>query len=152
MKEETKPIPDNPYLYEKAKKIVKARYKNPRSPFLSGAIVIEYKKLGGSYTGDKNKTKLKRWFDEKWVNANPIVGKQQDAYAFFRPTVRVSEKTPATIQELKPQLNKYVIEKQKTKYGNQVKQIDYDNFKPTKVGGMIVRAQPYSKGRFDNQP
>lgn len=153
---ETKPIPLNLELYERAKEIVNKRYKNKRSPFLSGAIVIEYKKMGGKYSGDKSKTKLKRWFDEKWVNTNPIVGRQNETYAFFRPSVKVSSKTPTTIQEMmksKPEINRFIDEKQKVKYGEQVKDIVYDDFKPkVKIGGMIVKAQPFSKGRFDNLP
>lgn len=151
--EETKPIPNNPKLYETVKEIVQKRYKNKRSPFLSGAIVLEYKKRGGTYSGSKDKTKLKRWFDEKWINTNPLVGRQTDTYSFFRPTVKVSDKTPKTVQEIKNNLTKYVEEKQNIKYGNQIKDLEYNNFKPkVKIGGMIVRAQPYSKGKFDNLP
>lgn len=148
-----KPIPNNPELYERAKEIVLKRYKNKKSPFVSGAIVLEYKKLGGTYTGSKDNTKLKRWFDEKWVNVNPLVGMQNNTYAFFRPTVKVSDKTPKTLQEVKSNIMNYVNEKQKVKYGNQIRDIgkEYEDFKPKVIkGGMIVQAQPYSKGRFVN--
>lgn len=146
--DEEKPTPNNKVLYEKAKQIVMKRYNNKRSPFVSGAIVQQYKKMGGTYNGEKTNTKLKRWFDEKWVDVSPIVGKENSTYGFFRPTVRINEKTPKLAQELKGNLLGYVNEKQKVKYGHQIKDIEgsgYSAFKPTIIGGMLVKSQPYSK-------
>lgn len=143
---ENKPKPDKPELYEKAKQVVLKRYKNKRSPFVSGAIVLEYKKLGGTYTGSKDKTKLKRWFDEKWVNVNPVVGRQDDAYAFFRPTVRVSEKTPALLQDIKGNLTNYVSQKQNIKYGNQIPDID---IKKKEIKGKGKKVIMEAKDYFD---
>jgi hypothetical protein len=190
MKKENKPIPNNPELYQLAKEKVSKRYKSKRSPFLSGAIVQEYKKLGGSYKGDKSNTKLSRWFDEKWVGVNPMVGKENYVYEFFRPTVKVSERTGTLLQDIsKNKLSNLVDEKQKSKYDKNVKEkitgkgakvlMDKKDFlnehkklinllklgkkltdeaeeqekevKNTQyIGGMIVKSQPYSKGRFDN--
>ena len=118
------PKPTNIKLYEQVKKEMKGKYEELRSPFLSGAIVAEYKKRGGKYVNDDKERKLDRWFKEKWVNINPIVGITDDkAYAFFRPTVQVSEKTPALAQEIsKPNLKTLVKKKQKKKYGKNVEE------------------------------
>lgn len=136
------PVPKDPKIYEKAKEIVNERYGTNRSPFRSGAIVQEYKKLGGTYKNDDKEPKLERWFKEKWVNVNPYVGITEDkAYAFFRPTVKISEKTPALITELsKNNLKSLAVKKQKSKYGKDVKDII--------EGGMIVQRQPYSKSHL----
>jgi hypothetical protein len=120
---ESKSKPNNPELYEEVKKKVIQRYTNKRSPFVSGAIVKEYKREGGTFTGNRDNTKLRRWFKEKWVNVNPIVGKEKDQYAFFRPTVKVSDKTPSTVKELKGNLKSLVKQKQEVKYGDQVEDI-----------------------------
>ena len=135
------PKPTNPELYEEVKEEMKKKYSELRSPFLSGAIVNEYKKRGGKYREDGKEKKLARWFNEKWININPVVDiKEDSAYAFFRPTVKISEKTPALAQQFsKAGLKNLVNEKQKVKYG-----------KPVKLGGMVVKPQPYSKGRFSN--
>lgn len=185
------PKPTNIKLYEQVKKEMKEKYKAPRSPFLSGAIVAEYKKRGGKYSQDDKERKLDRWFKEKWVNVNPIVDiTNEKAYAFFRPTVQVSEKTPTLAQHIKKKnLKELVDKKQKKKYGKNVEEeilgsgakvlMDKKDFlkehkklinllnlgkkfsdeakEQTKevnntqyIGGMIVQAQPYSKGRFTN--
>tara|TARA_R110000796_G_scaffold121155_1_gene235294 strand:+ start:1704 stop:2783 length:1080 start_codon:yes stop_codon:yes gene_type:complete len=94
------PTPTNPELYEVVKKKIMKSYKKP-SGFASGAIVKEYKRQGGKYKEDGKKKKLKRWFEEEWVNVNPLLGvKNEDAYPTFRPTKRVDKNTPATINEI----------------------------------------------------
>lgn len=139
------PKPTNPELYESVKKKMKKKYNSKRSPFLSGAIVNEYKKQGGTYENDGKEQKLKRWFDEKWVNINPLVGvKNEQAYGFFRPTVKISNKTPTLAQDIsRKELRNLVIDKQTTKYGK--------NVKDEIIGGMIVKAQPYSKDNFTTE-
>ena len=75
-------------------------YKKP-SAFASGAIVKEYKQLGGKYKEDGKPKKLKRWFEEEWINVNPILGvTNENAYPTFRPTKKISSKTPATVNEI----------------------------------------------------
>lgn len=94
------PIPLNEDLYKEVKeKIMKSYKKN--SAFASGAIVKEYKRQGGKYKDDKKPRNLERWFEEKWVDVNPILGIVKDsAYPVFRPTNRVNSKTPTLLQEI----------------------------------------------------
>ena len=59
----------------------------------------EYKKRGGTYSGDKSKGSLGRWFKEEWRNQRGEVGYQKKGDV-YRPTKRVSSKTPATFSEI----------------------------------------------------
>jgi hypothetical protein len=89
-------IVDNPELYEKAKAYADNIFKKP-SAFKSGFIVKKYKELGGTYSGEKpNKSGIARWFKEEWKD----VGNQE--YPVFRPTKRITKKTPLTIDEIEP--------------------------------------------------
>ncbi len=103
------PIVLNKQLYENVKKEADKIYKKS-SAFKSGYIVKKYKELGGKY-GDDNSTKnLKRWFEEKWAD----VGNSN--YPVYRPTKRVSKKTPLTINEIdKNHLIQQIALKQKIK-------------------------------------
>jgi len=110
------PIPLNQDLYDEVKeKIMKSYKKN--SAFASGAIVKEYKRQGGKYKDDKKPRNLARWFDEKWVDVNPVLGVIRDsAYPVFRPTNRVNSKTPTLLQEIpKERLKEQYKLKQKYK-------------------------------------
>ena len=93
------PKPTNQKLYDKVKaEIVKKVPKH--SAYRSGMIVKEYKKRGGKYEGAKNEKKgLSRWFREKWKTqeGSTTYKKRGD---IFRPSVRVSKKTPTTMSEL----------------------------------------------------
>lgn len=94
------PIPTNPKLYEEVKDKIMHSYKK-NSAFASGAIVKEYKRQGGKYKNDGKEKNLERWFDEKWINVNPVIGVTDDeAYPVFRPTVKVNNKTPTLAQEI----------------------------------------------------
>ena len=91
--------PADPELYKRVKERI---YKEipTHSAYRSGLLVQEYKRLGGKYVGTKPVTKgLTRWFKEDWRNQRGGVGykKKGDIY---RPTKRVNEKTPVTLQEL----------------------------------------------------
>lgn len=110
------PTPTNPKLYEAVKKKIMKSYKK-NSAFASGAIVKEYKRQGGKYKEDKEPKKLKRWFEEEWVNVNPLLGvDKDDAYPTFRPTKKVSKDTPTTLQEIDvKELKKQYALKQKYK-------------------------------------
>lgn len=90
------PTPQNKSLYEKVKKEADAIYKKP-SAYKSGWIVKRYKQLGGKYIDDGKERSLKRWFEEKWED---VGGKD---YPVYRPTKRVSKKTPLTVQEITPE-------------------------------------------------
>ena len=87
-------------LYEEVKAKI---YKQipTHSAYRSGLIVQEYKRRGGKYEGPKPKAGLTRWFKEDWRNQRGEVGykKKGDIY---RPTKRVTDKTPVTLQELTP--------------------------------------------------
>lgn len=99
-KKAEKPVPTNPKLYEQVKKKILKAYGKP-SAYASGAIVKEYKQRGGKYKGDRGKAKLTRWFDEEWINVNPLIGvDNDDAYPLFRPTKRINDKTPTTLDEI----------------------------------------------------
>jgi len=86
---------DNPQLYAKAKREADATYKKP-SAFKSGFIVKRYKEMGGTYTEDKKPKNLQRWFKEDWKDVAGL------GYPVFRPTRRVSKKTPLTPDEIDP--------------------------------------------------
>ena len=92
--------PADPKLYEEVKAKI---YKQipTHSAYRSGLIVQEYKRRGGKYEGPKPKAGLTRWFKEDWRNQRGEVGykKKGDIY---RPTKRVTDKTPVTLQELTP--------------------------------------------------
>jgi hypothetical protein len=103
------PIINNPKLYKKSKKIADKKYKKP-SAYKSGFIVKKYKELGGTYTNDKKTKKLSRWFKEKWKD----VGNKK--YPVYRPSRRISKKTPLLVKEInKNNLKKQIKLKQKIK-------------------------------------
>jgi hypothetical protein len=102
---------------------VKARvYKSiPRhSAYRSATVVQRYKAAyrqkhgsrGSPYSGSKSKTRgLSRWFAERWRNQRGTVGysRRGDVY---RPTRRVSSKTPKTFRQLsKSRLRRAMREK-----------------------------------------
>lgn len=105
-----KPEPTNKKLYAKAR----AKYSDMKhSAYKSSLVVKEYKKLGGKYSGDKEKGGLTRWHKEKWRNQRGEEGykKKGDIY---RPTKRVSKDTPKTHSELtKKEKEKAMKEKKK---------------------------------------
>jgi hypothetical protein len=97
------PTPKDKDLYEKVKKEADKIYKKP-SAYKSGYIVKKYKELGGEYISDNKPKNLKRWFKEDWKDIGGL------EYPVFRPTIKVSNRTPLTPQEidkknLKEQIN-----------------------------------------------
>ncbi len=102
--------PNDPELYEKAKAVVYPRYKKP-SAYRSGALVKEYKKMGGTFSDEPNDKKpLKRWFKEEWADVGGL------DYPTYRPTKRITKDTPLTASEISPEeLAKQAILKQKIK-------------------------------------
>jgi hypothetical protein len=108
------PKPTNQKLYDKVKKEIYA--KNPKhSAYRSGLVVKEYKKRGGGYEGKKDEKKgLSRWFKEKWKtqDGSTTYKKKGD---IFRPTKKITSKTPSTYKELtKTQIKKAQVEKKTT--------------------------------------
>jgi hypothetical protein len=109
-------------LYDKVKKKVFTE-NTINSAYRSGLLVKQYKKefsdkygiKADSYTeGTKEPTGLTRWFLEKWRNQRGGIGysKIDDLY---RPTVRITKKTPKTFLELtKEEIKKAKVEKKKT--------------------------------------
>jgi len=90
------------YVKSEADKIYKKS-----SAYKSGYIVQNYKKLGGRYKDDNKEKNLKRWFLEEWKD----IGNKE--YPVYRPTVRVNNKTPLTLNEIdKKNLKKQITKKQ----------------------------------------
>jgi hypothetical protein len=139
------PEPLNKQLYEDVKeKIMKSYKKN--SAFASGAIVKEYKRLGGKYKEDGKPKNLKRWFEEKWIDINPILGITNDnAYPVFRPTKRVNSLTPATITEIP-------VNRLKSQYQLKQKIKGEHNLPRFLQGGMIVKADPFNDWKNHSSP
>jgi hypothetical protein len=134
------PIPADQELYEKVKKKIMKSYKKP-SAFASGAIVKEYKQRGGRYIDDGKDRNLERWFEEEWVDVNPLIGITDDeAYPLFRPTVRVNDKTPTLMQEI-PLKRLQEQFKLKQKYKDKK---NLPDFISEIKGGMIVKTNPFN--------
>jgi len=89
------PIPKDKELYEKVKRLADQTYEKP-SAYKSGFIVKKYKELGGEYIDDNQSKDLKRWFKEDWKDIGGL------DYPVYRPHIRVSNKTPLTVNEIDP--------------------------------------------------
>ena len=106
------PTPNNTSLYNKVKSEIYS--KNPKhSAYRSGMVVKEYKKRGGTYSGDKEEGKLRRWFKEDWRNQRGEVGYKRKGDV-YRPTKRVSKDTPTTHGELSKTEVKRAMKEKKT--------------------------------------
>ena len=102
-------IPLNMKLYNSVKRKAAIIYKKP-SAYKSGYIVKEYKRQGGKYKDGGGTKNLKRWYKEKWRD----VGHKK--YPVYRPTKRISVKTPLTTKEIDAKnLKKQIALKQKIK-------------------------------------
>tara|TARA_Y100000992_G_scaffold251661_1_gene183892 strand:+ start:94 stop:468 length:375 start_codon:yes stop_codon:yes gene_type:complete len=111
-----KPVDIN--LYEKIKKQVYKKIPK-HSAYRSGILVQKYKKAfskkygkKNAYTGKKTVKKgLKRWFAEDWRNQRGKVGYKYKSDV-YRPTKRITRKTPTTFSELsKKQIKRARTEK-----------------------------------------
>ena len=98
-------VPADPVLYKKVKTRIYKRMKK-HSAYRSGTLVREYKKAFAQKYGVRKKPykpggakPLKRWFQEKWRNQKGGVGYKSKSDV-YRPTKRVSKKTPKTFSEL----------------------------------------------------
>lgn len=117
-KKNSKPKPTDLKLYEKIKNKVYEKIKK-HSAYRSGVLVQKYKdafkkKYGSKkspYSGKKTQKKgLSRWFKEKWVNQRGEVGYKYKN-DIYRPSRRITKKTPLTHKEL----TKKEIKKARTK-------------------------------------
>lgn len=84
--------PINKELYLEVKRYADMIYEKP-SAYKSGFIVKTYKQRGGKYKGDGKKP-LTRWFKEEWED----IGNKD--YPVYRPTKRISKKTPLLPSEI----------------------------------------------------
>jgi hypothetical protein len=89
--------PSNPALYARVKRLVNKSYKKP-SAYRSMAYMKEYKRRGGLFLEDGTPRNLTRWMKEKWRDVNPK--RTKHSYPVFRPTKRISRKTPLTLHEI----------------------------------------------------
>lgn len=125
--------PADPALYQRVKRAADKKFASKSGVYKSSWIVMEYKRRGGKYIGEKPKSSgLKRWYREGWVDLNrpirkgkKIVGyqpcgrsmpKKGDAYPLCRPSRRVTKSTPKTYKELsKSSIRKAKSEKRKVR-------------------------------------
>jgi hypothetical protein len=114
------PVPSDCKLYEKIKNQVKKDIPT-HSAYRSGIIVRKYKLAFSKkhphrspYKGKRTQKKgLSRWFKEEWRNQRGDVGYHYKSDV-YRPTRRVTQKTPITLSELNSnQLKKARSEKYK---------------------------------------
>ena len=118
-------VPTDKELYAKVKRAVYKRMPK-HSAFRSGHLEKEYRKqFARKYAASKPKRRaytyrgaktrpLQRWFREKWTTQS---GKRSYSSKsdIFRPTVRVSKKTPVLLKELSgARLRKARREKRRT--------------------------------------
>lgn len=111
-------------LYNKTKKQLYKKYPK-HSAYRSGLLVQAYKKAfskkyGHSkqpYKGKRTrKVGLNRWFSEKWLNQRGEVGYKYKSDV-YRPTKRITKKTPITFGELnKKQIKRARSEKYRTRH------------------------------------
>jgi len=103
------PTPKDSKLWENAKARVKKRVKVWPSAYASGQLVQEYKQMGGKFKGDRLSSDLSRWYKEKWLDVckwpkevpcgREKVDKKR-AFPYCRPSVKVTDETPTTVQKL----------------------------------------------------
>ena len=103
-------LPKNNKLYEKVKRFIYKKYPL-HSAYRSGLLVKKYKELGGTYAG-KRKGPLARWFKENWKSNTGNYGYTSKS-SVYRPTKRISKKTPKTFSELS---QKEIARAKKEKY------------------------------------
>ena len=116
-------------LYEDVKKMANTLFKSPTGIFRSLWIQREYKQRGGLYKTKKKSSKIQQWLDEKWIDINnPIlknnkiigynkcgsVNKQNMLYPLCRPTVKVSDDTPKLFKDIDKDVIKRVNKQKQT--------------------------------------
>jgi len=114
-------VPADKKLYNNVKKRVYNKIKK-HSAYRSGTVVKSYKKAfktkygsrkapyRGNYTRKKG---LGRWFSEKWRNQRGEVGYKRKG-DIYRPTKRVTRKTPVTHGELSRRRTRRAMREKRT--------------------------------------
>ena len=100
-------------LYAKIKKRMQLQHRRAKkrwSAYSSSHLVREYKAEGGRYRKNKKEiTGISRWHAEKWIDVCMLpklapcgraAKSQRSQFPFCRPSVRVSQQTPKTYQEM----------------------------------------------------
>ena len=124
-------LPDNVVdkkLYLKIKTKIQKEVKRKKrkwGAYDSGRLVREYKKEGGKYKGKtkgkQSKSKLDRWYKEKWIDAckwpkkSPCGrSKEKRGITYCRPSIKVNSQTPKTIQQFtKKEIKSKCLKKKK---------------------------------------
>lgn len=102
------PQPRDSKLYESVKRNLYKKHPQ-HSAYRSGLLVQAYKKAyqkkhnsSNAYSGSKPRSsRLSRWYAEKWRNQRGEVGYKYKSDV-YRPTRRVTSRTPRTFSELSP--------------------------------------------------
>ena len=95
----TKNEPLDMKLYNEIKDKVWKMY-DKASAYRSGMLVKLYRESGGKYSGDKDKDDgLSRWYRERW-ESDKGTKHYPHSNSVYRPTIRITEDTPATFDEL----------------------------------------------------
>jgi len=135
------PQPTDKRLYSYVKSLANKKFKSKSGIYRSSWIVREYKKRGGKYSGKKsNKSGLKRWYKEKWIDLNrpirnskgKIIGYKscgrskvkgsKEKYPLCRPSKRVSNYTPRTYSSISSKsIRKAKKEKSRIKHKGSIK-------------------------------
>jgi hypothetical protein len=119
----------NPELYKQAKEIADKTYKT-HGAYKSAFLVKKYKELGGEYASDGKPRNLTRWFKEEWKDVAGM------PYPVYRPTKRVSDETPLTVNEISPEsLTRNAIVKQIYKNKRNLEPFEM-------IGGVIDHTYP----------
>jgi uncharacterized protein (DUF2237 family) len=142
--------PLDPALYARVKKAVYTKYPQ-HSAYRSGRLVQEYLKRGGQYKGKRKSGKLARWFQEKWTNQRGGIGyaRKGDVY---RPSKRVSKKTPTTWHELSPkQIKRAQREKRATGHVKRFKELPCSRVPWTHRKSQRVPGTPTTCRRKDGK-
>ncbi len=113
--------PRDQKLYNQVKRSIYKKHPK-HSAYRSGLVVKAYKKAykskhrsSNAYSGSKpRRSGLSRWFAEEWRNQRGEVGYRYKSDV-YRPTRRITHKTPKTFSELSRQrIRKAQSEKSKT--------------------------------------
>ena len=105
------------------------RRKMPQTSARRSQLIAKCRKAKGIVRKGEEGNRLKRWMDEKWVNTRKnSKGERQPCGTgdnhYCRPSKRVNEKTPKTVDELTPnQLKKKRAEKREVGMGKRVKPV-----------------------------
>lgn len=120
--------PTNKKLYNEIKEKIKNDLdsKGKRwSAYASGRLVQEYKRRGGKYSGKKNDSVgLSRWYKEKWIDVchwpkKVSCGRKKFSpkkFPYCRPSVKITNKTPKTVQSLTQKERKKRCSTKRKKY------------------------------------